>query len=358
MRRLVMGSLAVGRLLPFVMLALVPASLTIPAAAQQAAGEPLNVYTTREKALVEPMLRLFEALSRVTVNIVYLTDDPVVRLKADAAAGKADLFIGADLSQLIAAKAEGLTEPVNNADLIARVPDAYRDDDGHWFGLTRRLRVIATARDRVKQTALTYEELADPAWKAKICMRSGLHPDNVMLVASMIAHKGEPTAEAWLRRVKANLAGKPAGSDREQVLNVQAGRCDVALVNTSSVGDLRAAKDTPELQAAGNAVDIVFPNASDRGAHAGISGMAVIKDAPGLNNAALLMDFLTSEPAQFSYAQEAHEYPIRPEVKLSGLVESWGKPKVDEIALDDLAKLLPQAEAMIKKVGFDNGPGT
>ena len=218
--------------------------------------------------------------------------------------------------------------------------------------------MVAASRERVKQTAFTYEELAEPKWKGKVCTRSGLHPYNVLLTASMIAHKGAGAAEAWLRGVKANLAGKPAGGDRDQIAAVQAGRCDVALVNTYYVGGLRAAKDKPEAQAAGNAVNIVFPNAADRGAHVSISGMALIKDAPGLNNAALLMDFMTSEPAQFVYAQDNHEYPIRADVKASGLVESWGKPKLDEIALAEVSQHQAKAVELIRKVGFDEGPGS
>lgn len=323
----------------------------------QAAPQTLNVHTTREKDLIEPLLRVFEGLTRVKLNIVYLTGDPAKRLQADAADGKVDIFIAAELSQLLAAKTAGITEPVGNADLAERVPAIDRDADGHWFGLTRRGRVIATARGRVKQTAFTYEELAEPKWKGKVCVRSGLHPYNVLLTASMIEHKGPEATEAWLRGLKANLASKPTGGDRDQIAAVQAGRCDVALVNTYYIGGLRASKD-PALQATGNAVDIVFPNAGDRGAHVSLSGMAVIKDGPGLKNAALLMDFLTSQPAQFVYAQENHEYPIRTDVEPSGLVASFGKPVVDEVPLADVAKHQAKAIELIGKVRFDEGPGS
>jgi iron(III) transport system substrate-binding protein len=328
-----------------------------PAGAQ--GGSPaISVHTTREKGLIEPMLRVFEGLSRRKVEVVYLTGDPLPRLKQDAAAGKVDLFIASEFSQLVAAKDSDLTESAGGAEFAGRIPQAYRDPDGHWFGLSMRLRVIAASSERVKQAAFTYEELAEPKWKGKVCVRSGLHPYNVGLVASLISHKGAAFAEEWLRGVKANLAMKPAGGDRDQVANVHAGRCDVALVNSYYIGALSAAKDKPESQAAAGAVKVVFPNAADRGTHVSIAGMALMKDAPAINDAALLMDFLTSEPAQFISAQDNHEYPARDGVKPSGLVGSWGTPKLDDVPLATLAELHSQAITLVKKVGFDNGPGS
>ncbi len=324
----------------------------------QTAAEAINVYTTRERQHIAPLLATFESLTRIKTNVVYLSGDPVARLTADRAAGKVDIFIAAELSHLVAAKSAGLTEAVTNANLTGRVPAKFLDLDGHWLGLTRRVRVVAASRERVSQQAFTYEELADPKWKGKLCMRSGLHPYNVLLTASMIAHKGEPVAEAWLRGLKANLAGKPSGGDRDQILAVVAGRCDIALVNSYYVGGMRAAKDKPETQIAGNAVNVIFPNAGDRGAHVSISGLAMMKGAPGLDSAALLADFLTSEPAQFVYAQDSFEYPVREDVKPSGLVESWGTPKLDAIPLGDLTSLQAKAAQLIGKVGFDAGPGS
>lgn len=331
--------------------------VAIPASAQT--SEPgISVYTTREKGLIEPLLRVFEQLSRRKVELVYLTGDPLPRLKQDVAAGKADLFIASEFGQLVAAKQNDLTEFAGGAEFAGRIPEAYRDPEGHWFGLSMRVRVVAASRERVRQAAFTYEELAEPNWKGKVCVRSGLHPDNVGLVASLVSHKGEAFAESWLRGLKANLALKPAGGDRDQVANVHAGKCDVALVNSYDVGALRAARGRPESQAAGNAVNVVFPNATDRGAHVSIAGMALLKDAPAINDAALLMDFLTSEPAQFISAQDNHEYPVREGVKPSDPVASWGTPKLDDVPLATIAELLERAIALVKRVGFDNGPGS
>lgn len=339
-------------------LAAMTAMASARSALAQNAPPSLNVHTTREKELIAPLFGVFEGLTRIKLNVVYLTGDPIARLEKDAAAGTVDIFIAAELSQLLAAKRAGLTEPVSNADLAGRVPEVFRDPEGHWLGLTSRVRVVAASRGRVKQTAFTYEELAEPKWKGKVCTRSGLHPHNVLLTASMIEHKGPGETEAWLRGLKANLAFKPAGGDRDQIAAVHAGKCDVALVNSSSVGGLRAEKDRPEAQAAGNAVNILFPNAADRGAHASLSGLAMIKDAPGLNNAALLMDFLTSQPAQFVHARDNHEYPVRADVKASGLVETFGAPKIDDVPLTEVIEHQAKAVELIRKVGFDDGPGS
>lgn len=324
----------------------------------QAAKEKVSVYTTRDKQVIEPMLRLFEGLTRVNLEITYLTENAIDKLRTAAAEGKVDVFIAAELSELAAAKGLGITEPVENKDLADRIPEIYRDPEGHWFGLTRRPRVVAASRERVKQKEFTYEELADPKWKGKVCMRSGLHAYNVTLVAALIAHKGAEFAANWLKGVKANLASKPSGGDGDQIAGVASGKCDLALVHTNYVGAMRTAKDRPEMQADGNAVNIMFPSSAELGTHASTSGMALMKDAPAINNAGLLMDFLTSEPAQFVYAQDNHEYPVREGVKLSGLVGSWGKPKLDTIPLADIVKLQPQAVDLIKKAGFDAGPGS
>ncbi len=326
-------------------------------AVQRRGSETINIHTTRDRALIEPMLRVFEGLARFKLNVTHLTSPPQAQLKADAAAGKVDLFIAREFSQLVAAKVDGITQAAGKAEFAKRIPEHYRDKEGHWFGLTAPPRALATSRDRVKQTTFTYEDLADQKWKGKICIGPGLHPYNVGLVASMIAHRGASFAEVWLNGVKANLAMKPAGNDPGQLMNVHAGKCDIALVNANYVGALRASRDKSEQQAAGYGVNIVFPNSADRGAHVSLSGMSLIKNAPGSNNALLLMDFLTSEPSQFIYAEENHEYPTRAGVKPSNVVASWGTPKLDALPLDKIAYLQGQATELIKKVGFDNGPG-
>ncbi|MEQ1712300.1 MAG: extracellular solute-binding protein, partial [Hyphomicrobium sp.] len=185
--------------------------------------------------------------------------------------------------------------------------------------------------------------------------RSGQHVYNTSLTATMIAHNGEAATETWLKGVKSNLARKPAGGDREQVRDVHAGLCDIALGNTYYMA---AMQKSPEQKAWADSVRIIFPNAGDRGSHINISGMAMAKNAPNKNSAKQLMDFLASEAGQKIYAEVINEYPVSPKVAPSELVRSWGVLKPDQLPLDNIAKYRKKASEFADKVGFDGGPGT
>ena len=262
---------------------------------------------------------------------------------------------GVQTCALPISKDAGVTQAVSLPSLTANVPAAYRDGDGHWFGLTMRSRVIYASKERVKQDTITYEELADPKWKGKICTRPGQHAYNTALVASMIANKGEAFAETWLKGVKANLARKPAGGDREAVRDVQAGLCDLAISNTYYMA---AMVKNPEQKAWADAVRMIFPNSGDRGSHINISGMALTKSAPNKAAALKLMEFLASDEAQKLYADDNNEYPINPTVPQSATVKSWGTLKPDALPIVDISKHRKRASELLDKVGFDQGPGT
>jgi len=215
--------------------------------------------------------------------------------------------------------------------------------------------VVYASKERVQQDSITYEELADPKWKGRICSRSGQHPYNVSLIASMIAHKGEEEAEKWLRGLKENLAQKPAGGDREQARDIYSGKCDLALGNTYYVALMLK---NPEQKAWAESIKVLFPNAQDRGSHVNISGMALAKYAPNKENAIKLMEFLASPEAQGIYAQVNNEYPISQEVAPSEVVQSWGKLNPDKLPLDEIAKLRKKASELVDKVNFDAGPSS
>ena len=233
------------------------------------------------------------------------------------------------------------------------IPAGLRDDKDQWFGLTRRARVVYASKDRVKQDAITYEELADRKWRGKICIRSGQHTYNVALVASMIAQHGEEATEKWLTGLKANLARRPAGGDREAVRDVQAGLCDIAVANTYY---LAAMLKNPDQKSWADAVRIIFPNANDRGTHVNVSGMALTANAPNKENAVKLMEFLASPEAQRIYAEANGEYPVVDGVPASPLVQSWGPLKADPLPLTKIAALRKQASELIDRVQFDQGP--
>ena len=315
----------------------------------------VNIYSYREPGLINPLLEAFTKKTGIKTNVVYASAGLNERLAAEGQNSPADLLFTVDAGRLSEAKDAGLTQPVTLPALTANIPASYRDPGNHWFGLTMRARVVYAHKDRVKQKTITYEELADPKWKGKICTRSGQHVYNTSLLATIIAHKGEAAAEAWLKGLKANLARKPTGGDREQVRDVEAGQCDLALGNTYYMGLMLA---DPKQKAWAESVNILFPNAADRGTHVNISGMALSKYAPNKANALQLMEFLASDEAQGIYAHANNEYPVSPKVEPSAIVKGWGKLKADALPLENIAKYRKRASELMDKVGYDAGPGT
>jgi iron(III) transport system substrate-binding protein len=317
----------------------------------------VNIYSYREPQLIEPLLEKFKAATGITPNVVFAPSGLIERMQAEGRNSPVDVLLTNESSLLLQARDAGVTQSIKSDALATAIPAALRDPDGHWFGLTMRARVIYASKDRVPETGLRYEDLADPKYKGKVCIRSGQHPYNVTLIASMIGALGEEKAELWLRGLKTNLARKPAGGDREQVRDVFAGTCDVALGNTYYMGAMQTNTKAPEQQKWADAVKVIFPNAADRGAHVNVSGGAVAANAPNAANAIKLLEFLASPAAQSVYAEANHEYPVRTDVATSERVKSWGALKADQRPLAEIAKLRKKASELVDKVGLDAGPG-
>ncbi len=321
------------------------------------AAEKVNIYSYRQPQLIDPLLKAFTAKTGIETNIVYANAGLTERIEAEGANSPADVLFTVDIGRLTEAKEKGITAPVDVAAVkeLAAIPANFRDPEGHWFGLTLRGRVVYASKDRVKQTSITYAELADPKWKGKICIRPGQHVYNVSLIASIIAHKGEAAAEAWLKGVKENLARKPAGGDREQVRDVQAGLCDLAIANTYYMA---AMLKNPQQKAWADSVNMLFPDADGTGTHVNVSGVSLIKSAPNKAAAVKLMAFLASDEGQHLYAEANSEYPIDPDVPPTDLVKSWGKLVPDKIPLADVAAQRKKASELVDKVKFNDGPGS
>ncbi len=315
----------------------------------------VNIYSYREPKLIEPLLKAFTDKTGITPNVVYANTGLIERMVAEGQNSPADVLLSNEFGWLNQAEAAGVTQTIKSDFVDAQVPAEYRDPKGQWVGLTRRARVVYASKDRVKQDAITYEELADPKWRGKICVRSGQHTYNVALIASMIANDGEEKAEAWLNGVKANLARKPAGGDREQVRDVQAGLCDIAIGNTYY---MVAMQKNPEQKAWADAVKILFPNAGDRGTHVNISGVALAAHAPNKANGLKLIEFLASDEAQKIYVEANGEYPVSPHVAPTELVASWGPLKADKLPLAKIGELRKKASEMVDRVRFDAGPNS
>ncbi len=318
------------------------------------AGE-VNIYSFREPKLIQPVLAAFTSQTGIKANIVFAPNGLIERMASEGRNSPADVLLTNEFGLLLQAVGAGVTQPVKSDALNAAIPANLRDSDGHWFGLTRRARIIYASKTRVTQDAITYEELADPKWRGKICIRSGQHTYNVALVASMIAHLGEAKAEAWLQGLKANLARKPAGGDREGVRDIAAGQCDIAIGNTYYMAAMQA---NPEQKAWADAVRIIFPNAADRGSHVNISGAALAAHAPNKASGIQLIEFLASKDAQTIYASANSEYPVVEGIEPTAGLKALGALRADPIPLKTVAGLRKAASELVDKVKFDQGPGS
>lgn len=335
------------------------ASVCVGAFGAGAAGaEEVNIYSYREPQLIQPLLDAFTKKTGVKTNVIFASKGLIERIEAEGANSPADVLLTTDVGRLAGAKARGITQPVSSEVLAANIPAQYRDSGNDWFGLTTRARVIYASKDRVKQETITYEELADPKWKGRLCTRSGQHDYTLGLAASIVAHSGEEAAKKWLDGVRQNLARKPTGNDRAQVQSVFSGECDIALGNTYYMGLMQTNDKEPEQKEWAASVRILFPNTDDRGTHVNLSGMALAKHAPDRDAAVKLMEFLAGDEAQKLYAETNFEYPVKPGVPLSERVASWGTLKADSIPLEEVAKNREKASELVDIVGFDNGPNS
>jgi len=311
----------------------------------------VNVYSYRQPYLIDPLFDAFTKATGIQVNTVYAQSGLIERLKNEGANSPADLLLTADIGLLSDAYGAGVTQAVKSDVLDANIPAPYRAANGHWYGLTSRARVIAASKERVEKGEIaTYEQLAEPKWKGRICTRSAKHPYMVALTASMIVHHGEAKAKEWLSGLKANLARKPQGNDRAQAKAIKEGQCDLALMNHYYMAQMMRDKEEAALA---DAIYLVFPNQNDRGTHLNVSGIALTQSAPHKEDAIKLMEFLSGDLAQRIYAQDNSEYPIKPGVPWSELLASWGTFKADEVPLDKVAEKRAEAIKMADEVHYD-----
>ena len=321
-------------------------------AAAGTVGE-VNIYSYRQEFLMRPFLDRFTKDTGIHVNVVFAKKGILQRLKREGRNTPADVVLTAGFARLQALKNAGLLQPVKSARLNANVPARYRDPEGYWTGLTLRARIIVYLKDRVAPGAIRrYEDLGDPKWKGKICVRSGSHAYNRALVASVIAANGEAAAQSWARALVANFARKPQGNDRAQAKAVYEGVCDIAIMNTYYFGKIKFNKKNPEQRAWAASLKILFPNQDGRGAHVNASGAGVVKYTTNRDNAVRLLEFLSDSHAQQLYASRNYEYPVKVGVGWSDEVKSWGLFKADDLALVRIFELGPVAQRLIDRVGW------
>ncbi|MBY5670963.1 Fe(3+) ABC transporter substrate-binding protein [Rhizobium leguminosarum] len=318
-----------------------------------AAAADINLYTTREPALIAPLLEAFTKSTGTKVNTVFLKDGLAERVASEGASSPADILMAVDAGNLVDLVDKGVTQPVESSVLNSAIPEQLRDAKGNWFALSMRARVLYAAKD-IEMSTFNYEELADPKWKGKICIRSGQHPYNTALFADYVAHYGAEETEKWLTAVKANLARKPAGGDRDSAKDILGGICDIGIANSYYVGLMRSGKGGEEQVKWGDAIKVILPTFKNGGTQVNISGAAIAKHSPNKAEAVKLLEYLVSDEAQKIYAEANYEYPVKAGVAADPIIASFGELKIDNKPLSEIVSHRKQASELVDKVGFDN----
>ena len=323
-------------------------AVAAPALAQS--GE-VNVYTYRERGLIQPLFDAFTKDTGIKVNVISASSGLEQRIKTEGANSPADLLLTVDIGRIEEAVRAGITQPIKSDVLDKAVAPQYRDPEGHWYGISMRARIVYASKERVKENAITYEELADPKWKGKICIRSGQYIYNNALFAAFLAHHGEAATEQWLRGLKANLAQKPSGGDRETARDIAAGKCDLGIANTYYWA-LMLNKEADRKPWA-EATRVILSTFKDGGTHVNLSGVVLASHAPNKANALKLAEWLVGDTAQHMYADVNYEYPVRPGIAINPTIAGYGTLKADTLPLSKIADHKRKAADLVDKVGFD-----
>ena len=322
-----------------------------PAFAQE---KTLNLYSSRHYQTDEALYLNFTRLTGIKINRIEGTEDALLeRLKNEGRNSPADVLITVDVARLWRAQQMDLLEPVQSAVLNQRIPAHLREPAGHWYGFSKRARVIVYNKQLVNPAEVqNYEDLAGPGMKGKVCTRSLSHVYNLSLMSALIDHLGEEKAQQWARGIKANLARDPKGGDTDQILSVAAGECHVAISNTYYYVRLAGSK-RPAERAVAEKVGVIFPNQKSFGTHINISGGGMLRHAPNRENAIRFLEYLASDEAQSYFANGNNEWPAVPNIRLQNPALSvLGSFKEDKLNVGTLGQNQPLAQKAFNIVGL------
>ena len=312
----------------------------------------LNLYSARHYQTDEALYENFTKQTGIKINRIEGKEEELLeRIRNEGANSPADVLLTVDAARLAKAHELGLFAPVKSALLEARIPANLRTDD--WFSFSTRARVIIFNKAALKaEDVQSYDDLANPKLKGKVCTRSGSHPYNLSLMASIIAHQGEAKAEAWAKGVVANFARAPKGGDTDQIKAVAAGECAVTISNTYYVARILRS-DKPEDRKIADAVGIVWPNQNTTGAHINVSGGGVLKNAPHKEAALKFLEYLASDDAQRYFADGNNEWPVVASVKVDNpALKRMGGFKADPLPVGNLAMYAVKAQVIFDKAGY------
>ena len=314
----------------------------------------VNVYSSRHYQTDEALYSGFTKLTGIKVNRIEAGEDALIeRIRNEGAHSPADVLVTVDAGRLWRAEQLGLFQPLRSPALEARIPQSFREPAGRWFGFSMRARVIAYNKARVRPDEIrTYQDLAEPKWKGRVCMRSSTSIYNLSLMGALIDHLGESQAEAWAKGVRANFAQEPKGGDTDQLKAVASGQCDVTVSNQYYYARLARSQKAEERKVA-ERLGIVFPNQASWGTHVNISGAGVLKNAPHREAAVRFLEYLASDEAQRYFADGNNEWPVVQSVKLDNpVLNALGAFKRDQLNVAVLGRNQPASQRIYDRVAW------
>ena len=339
MQAAVVGGLIVAALLPL---------------RSEAQDKVLNLYSARHYQTDEALYADFTKQTGIRINRIELGDEQLLqRLRTEGAASPADVVLLVDAARLWRAQVDGLFQAVQSKVLIDRIPATLRSNDGTWYGFSSRARVIVYDKAKVlPEDVDTYEQLADPMNKGRVCTRSGSHPYMLSLIGSLVERLGDAKTEEWARGMVANMARPPRGGDTDQIKGVAAGECGVALTNSYYWVRLVRSQDPKDKDVVAK-VGFVWPNQATTGTHMNISGGGVAKNAPHKENAIAFLEYLTSPKAQAYFAEGNNEWPVvKGAVTNNAALAALGTPKVENVPISTIGKNQIAAQRILDRVGY------
>lgn len=327
--------------------------LLLITACQPPASEEVNLYSARKETLMQPLLEAFTEETGIAVNIISSKADALLtRIQNEGINSPADVLLTTDAGRLHRAKTADIFAPIESALLSEAIPDQYRDQTKHWFGLSVRARPIMITDAAAELKLTSYEDLARPELAGKICIRSSGNIYNQSLTASFLEHLGESETENWAKGLVSNFARKPQGGDRDQIRAAAAGQCSVVVANTYYLANMLADQSNSQDFNAASKMRVIWPNQNNRGTHVNISGAGMLKTAPNKGNAIKLIEFLASNTAQKIYADVNFEYPVKPGIELNSILKGWGEFKADQLPLDKLGEKNVSAVQVMDRAGW------
>lgn len=328
-------------------------SLVAALATSAAAEGELNLYSSRHYDTDERLYSDFEEATGITINrIEGKADELIARMSAEGANSPADILLTVDTSRLARAKDAGILQAIESDVLENNIPSYLQDEDNQWFGFSQRARIIFYDKADVAKPPRTYLELADPAYKGQICIRSSSNTYNQTLLASIVTHHGAEKAKEWAIGMVDNMARAPQGGDTDQLRGIISGECEISVANSYYFArSIR--KEVKGLSAERDMIGWIFPSQNAEGAHMNLSGGGVAAHAPNRDNAVKFLEYLASEQAQQYFSVGNDEFPAVPGIGLAPSIAALGSFKPDDVNLSEVAKNIPEAQKIFNEAGWE-----